>query len=38
VTELAENPDLTVEGKNVSAFDATEEKDAAESAKLLAAL
>jgi len=38
VAELAENPDLTVAGKSVSAFDATEEKDAAESAKLLAAL
>jgi len=38
VAELAQNPDLSVEGKNVSAFDATEEKDAADAAKILAAL
>jgi nucleoside diphosphate kinase len=38
VAELAQNIDLSLEGKNVSSFDATEEKDAVESAKLLAAL
>jgi len=38
LAELATNPDLSLEGKNVSAFDATEEKDAQESAKLLAVL
>jgi nucleoside diphosphate kinase len=38
VAELAQNVDLSLEGKNVSSFDATEEKDAVESAKLLAAL
>jgi len=38
VAQLAENPDLALAGKSVSAFDATEEKDAVESAKLLAAV
>jgi nucleoside diphosphate kinase len=37
VAQLAQNPDLSLEGKNVSAFDATEEKDSLASAKLLAA-
>lgn len=36
VQKLASNPDLDQEGKKVSAFDATEEKDAAESADVLA--
>jgi nucleoside diphosphate kinase len=36
VQKLAGNPDLDQEGKKVSAFDATEEKDAAESATILA--
>jgi len=35
VEKLAANPDVTHEGKNISAFDVTEEKDAAESAALL---
>lgn len=36
VQKLAHNPDLDQEGKKVSAFDATEEKNAAESAVILA--
>jgi len=35
IEKLATNPDVTYEGKNISAFDVTEEKDAAESAALL---
>jgi len=35
VNNLAKNPDLDLAGKKVSAFDATEEKDAGESADLL---
>jgi len=38
VHELAGNPVLSVEGKSVSAFDATEEKDSEHAAKLLASL
>jgi len=38
VAALAKNPDLDVEGKKVSAFDLTEEKDALHSCSLLAAL
>jgi len=38
VAFLASNPDLLVEGKNVSSFDLTEEKDALPSAQLLASL
>jgi nucleoside diphosphate kinase len=35
IAELAANPDIVVEGKNVSAFDLTEEKDALAASSLL---
>jgi len=35
IANLATNPDVSHEGKNISVFDLTEEKDAAESAALL---
>jgi len=38
IKELGTNPVLSIEGKNVSAFDATEEKDAEEAAAILAKL
>jgi hypothetical protein len=38
IERLAGNPTLSIKGKNVSAFDATEESDAVDAADLLAAL
>jgi hypothetical protein len=35
VETLAQNPDVSHEGKNISTFDVTEEMDAAEAAALL---
>jgi len=35
IVGLAQNPDLSRDGKNISAFDLTEEKDALEAAKIL---